>query len=191
MLRILDQWLRFLFTGVALCLALEFILRIFAPGNPDTAWIFKALHPAQPWLDTASYYLTQPVDKIGSLIADKAPWLLHWIPGKIRACFPMMPAAPIFRDLAHWLLIFPHDPHGRFVQDIQGARYSHLFPGVIDWRLMMALPLWGWAETIASACIGWLENQLYQFSMRQHAKSEVKKLQQHWNAQNPKEQHAS
>jgi len=80
MLRILDQWLQLLFSGVALCLALEFMLRIFAPGNADTAWIFQAIHPIESYMEAACYFLTQPVDKISALVVDKAPFTRNWIP---------------------------------------------------------------------------------------------------------------
>jgi len=215
MFRILDQWLRLLFTGVALCLALEFMLRIFAPGNADTAWLFRMIHPVQPWLDTACYYLTQPVDKLGSLMQTYTPWLLHWIPATIKSMFPIMPAAVAAKNTAQWLLLFPHEPQGRFAQDIHSAPYGLLFPGVVDWRLMFALPLWNWAESIASGAICWVETQFYRQGLKHQDKQKVRQMMQSqqaqqqihqgmqqelysevhqqvdWEPQNPKEQHAS
>ena len=172
-------------------MALEFMLRIFAPGNPDTAWLFQAVHPVQPMLDGVCYYFTQPVDKIGDLITQYAPWLIHWVPGSLKACYPMMPADKVARNLAHWLLIFPHSPHGRYAQDLMSARYGFMFPGVVDWRLMLALPLWGWAESIASGVIQWLETLFYRHQLRRQDKAMVRNLQAQWQPKNPKEQHAS
>ena len=178
MLRILDQWLQLLFSGVALCLALEFMLRIFAPGNADTAWIFQAIHPIESYMEAACYFLTQPVDKISALVVDKAPFILHWIPTGLKANFPVMSASVAARHIAQWLLLFPHDPHGRYAHDLLAARYNILFPGVVDWRLMVALPIWGWVESLISAIIRGLETLAYRQSLRSHERAALQKFQE-------------
>jgi len=191
MLRILDQWLQFLFSGVALCLALEFMLRIFAPGNADTAWVFQALHPIQPFMETACAYLTQPVDKISSLVLDKAPFLLQWIPAGLKASFPIMPASVAARHIAQWLLLFPHDPHGRYARDLLAAHYNILFPGVVDWRLMVALPIWNWVQSIGNGVIHGLETLAYRQSLRNQNRVAFHKLQEQWIDQHPPEEPVS
>jgi hypothetical protein len=181
MFKILDQCLRLLFTGAALCLALEFMLCIFAPGNAETAWVFQTLHPVQPWLEQVCHYLTLPVDQIARLIQTYAPWLYSWLPSSLKSLFPVMPASVVAERIAHLLLMLPHDPHGRYGQDLLSAPYPVLFPGVVDWRLLIALPLWGWAESVASGMIHRAEMQFYRQSMKQQARSDVRQ----WQAQAP------
>lgn len=177
MLRILDQWLQLLFTGAALCLALGFILGIFAPGNPETAFVFQAMHPVLPWIDTACAFLIQPVDKGLAFLSTNAPWLTQWVPAGIKAGFPVIPAATVAKQIAGLFLMLPHDPHGRYAQDLSHANFKWLFPGVIDWRLMMALPLWNWVESLLIGMIQWIETMAYRQKLRWENQARLKSLQ--------------
>ena len=172
----MDRCFQLLFTGIALCLALTFFLRIFAPGNPDTAWLFQGIHPLQQWLDLACGYLTLPLDRAFELLNSIASWMFQWIPAEIKRLFPVMPAEVAARDITSWMLLLPHDPHGQYARDLTHARYDLLFPGVIDWRLLLALPFWNWVDSLCIQLIQWLEMAGYRHHLRQENKKMVKTI---------------
>jgi hypothetical protein len=176
MLKLLDRILQIIFTGAALCLALNFFLGIFAPGNTDTAFIFQVLHPVQPLLDKICAFLTLPVHKILDFLSANAPWLTDWLPAGVKAWFPVVPAAVVAKQIAQWFLMLPHDPHGRYAQDLAQARYTWMFPGSLDWRLLLALPLWSWLESLLMGLIQWAETKLYRQQLRGETKARLKAM---------------
>src|SRR4051812_2601547 len=123
MLKFLQTILQFLFTGIALCLALAFVLRIFAPGNADTSIVFQSVHPVQPWLDKVCNFLTLPIDKTLTLITIWWPAFVHGLPPALKEWFPIVPAEKVARQMAHWILLIPQDQHSRYVQDLKSAPY--------------------------------------------------------------------
>lgn len=166
MFRILDQCLELLSTGVAFCLALVFVLRVFAPGNHDTVFIFQFMHPFMPFLDGFCSFLIYPIEQIIEWLAEHAPWLSHWIPAGVKAAFPLMPAESFAKLLAGKLLLLPHNPQARYALDLQHAPFGTMFPGVLDWRLILALPFWNIIDSILSNLLRWMEIALYRSRLR-------------------------
>ena len=175
--RLIHQASQLFFTGVALCLALGFILGIFSPGNADTAFLFQALHPLDPFLHQACAFLVQPVDKSLELLQTLAPWLSHIFPASFKGSFPIAPATRVAQHLGQLLLLLSHDLHGRYAQDLWHAPYGSLFPGVVDYRFLLALPLWHWVESMFIQLINMLERSFYQQSLRWEDRARLKTFQ--------------
>ncbi len=175
--RLIHQASQFFFTGIALCLALGFILGIFAPGNADTAWLFQGIHPLEPLLNQTCALLVLPVDKGLELLQTYTPRLSPYIPSSVKTSFPIAPASLVAQHVGHLLLLFPHDAHGRFSQDLWHAPYSALFPGVVDYRLLLALPLWHWIESGFIQFTNLLERFATQQSMRWQHQTPLPPLQ--------------
>jgi diguanylate cyclase (GGDEF)-like protein len=129
------------FTLVSLVLLLAFIIRIFAPGTNETAFVFQKLQVVQPVLNAIVGFLVTPITVVWGLLVGKWPKLQ-------TVWFPIASAEQIAYTVVIWILKVPHmaeSPPGRVLRN---ANLSTLFPGVIDWRLLLALPLWGKVEAI-------------------------------------------
>lgn len=164
-------WIRFLFTVLTFLLLVAFVLRILAPGNPETAILFQKIQFIQPWLDQACAWLVLPI----SYLLD---WVNPHLPATWRAWFPISPAGPFFSLVSSWLLKIPGLANSPFGAQLQTANFSLWFPGVMDWRLLLALPIWGFVESLILKFLIYIEAGLYRFSLRQRDADMVKSLQQ-------------
>lgn len=156
----LRAWVRLLFSVLTLLLLTVFMLRIFSPGNPETAYIFQKLQWVQPRLDQVCAVLVAPVS-----------WVLEkvnpFFPAAWKAWFPISPAGAFFSKVSQWALTLPGlmtTPAGK---QLHAANYGLLFPGVVDWRLLLALPFWGFVESWLLKLLIYLEAWLYRLHVRQ------------------------
>ena len=160
MINTLRFWVRLFSSAVALLLSIVFMIRMFAPGNAETAYAFKAIQPLQPFLDTACAFLTLPV----TFLLEK---LSGVIPATLKSWFPLASASAFFHLLGQWVLKIPRLGETAMGAQLRNADYEFLFPGVMDWRLLMALPVWGFVESVLLKSLIHVEAFFYRSYLRQ------------------------
>lgn len=164
--------IRLCFSLIAFCLLLTFFIRIFAPGNADTEAVFKIIALVQPWLDRAVHWLIWPID----WACDR---VLPFLPSGWKSWFPLMPAHTLIGKLVEWILKIPNLLDSSLGLALRHAELKTLFPGVADWRLLLALPLWGWIERLCLGVINRIDARLYREKIRQRDAAYVQSLQDH------------
>lgn len=158
-MNVLRTLIRMVFTLVPMVLLLAFIIRIFAPGTNETAFVFQKLQVVQPVLDTVVGFLILPVTFAWG-------WLIHWWPKLQTSWFPMASAEHVAYMVVRLILKLPHmaeSPPGRALRN---ANLNLLFPGVVDWRLLLALPVWGKVEDLLLKAIIHVEAFQYRHYLR-------------------------
>lgn len=159
-MRFLRTLIRFAASLAALWLLLAFVIRVFSPGNVDTEVIFKAIAIIQPILDAGVALLVFPVQ-----------WALDFInpylPAGVKSWFPITQAASFFKALCDLFLKIPGLAITELGRQLQQVQYKTIFPGVLDWRLLMAIGLWGFVEAQLLKVIIWIEAKQYRNHIRQ------------------------
>lgn len=171
MINLLRFWARWLFSVLTLVLLLTFMVRIFSPGNAETAYIFRAIQPIQPWLDQICAALVWPV---GWALEKLEPFL----PATWKAWFPISPAAAFFTNVSEWVLKIPGLAGTVAGKQMQAADYGALFPGVVDWRLLLALPVWGFAESLLFGLFIRMDAWTYRWGIRRRDAAFMKSLRE-------------
>jgi diguanylate cyclase (GGDEF)-like protein len=126
---------RLLYSAALLLLLGGFVLKIFEPGNAENAWVFEALRPLRPGLESLVFVLTLPVQLLVSL-------LIPVLPLEMRHGFPACPAAEVTAGLVRslqWVPFIWETENGRQVLQTD---YATKLPGVMDWRLPLAILFW-------------------------------------------------
>lgn len=136
----LRSLIRIFFSLAALLLLLMFLIRILAPGTPESAPFFQFLRKL-PFLDQAANLLTLPVDFVLGFVTGL-------LPADVRSWFPTMKAGPPISAVINWIANFPGLAGTAVSQSLTGVNYYRKFPGVFDWRLLLAMGLWGMVESI-------------------------------------------
>ncbi len=156
----LRTFVRTMISLIALWLLLMFAVRIFAPGNADTEAVFKMIAMVQPLLDAGTYCLIWPIQ----LTLD---WLSPYLPADVRAWFPVSQAAQFFQTVNTWILALPNLSTSDVGRQMAGINFKYVFPGVLDWRLMLGLCFWGVIENILLKLIIGMEAKQYRTHIRQ------------------------
>lgn len=159
MIRFVRQMLETAFALVTFVLLAEFVLRILSPGDADTAGIFRMLQPFRIFLEPAINVLLAPIRLLLAYVG-------HWIPPAFASWFPVMPADTFFQQLGRLALQFPGLPETSLGRDVRNAPYAVIFPGVVDWRPLMAVFFWGLSESLARGLFFRLDAFLYRRSLR-------------------------
>lgn len=156
--------LRFLirstFSVVALWLLLVFFIRVFSPGNADTEAVFKLIAQVQLVLDAGTFLLVWPVQTL-------LDWILPYFPSSWREVFPVAQAAGLFEWLGSLLLQLSNLAETDWGRAMAAIRYKEVFPGILDWRLLLAIWFWGWVESLLLKMVITLEARLYRQHIRQ------------------------
>jgi hypothetical protein len=156
--------LRFLirstFSLVALWLLLVFFIRVFSPGNVDTEAVFKLIALVQPFLDAGTFLLIWPVQAA-------LDWILPYLPHSWHEWFPVTQAAVLFEWLGTLFLKLSNLAETDWGRSMAEVRYKDVFPGILDWRLMLAIGFWGWIESLLLKLVITLEAKLYRQHIRQ------------------------
>ncbi|WP_373532061.1 hypothetical protein [Vampirovibrio sp.] len=144
---------------IAFLLLFAFILRIFAPGNADTRSLFQLISFIQPFLDASVAFFVFPVQ-----------WVLNWLtpyfPAGMSAWFPITQAAAFFEGLVVFVFSIPSLAATALGQQMLEAPYPTIFPGVLDWRLLMAIGFWGLIESLLLKVIISIEARTYRSHIR-------------------------
>lgn len=143
------------FTAVAFLLVASFLFRLFAPGNLETIDLFYKLQPLQHALTLISNWLLTPVT--ASLKALSSPWSTHLFSilglsslkhNIFDSNFWIRPATESISQAISWLLQLPGLQQTGFGQALARVSVEQVFPGVLDWRILLALPIWGMLEML-------------------------------------------
>jgi diguanylate cyclase (GGDEF)-like protein len=156
----LRTFVRTIISLIALWLLLMFAIRIFAPGNADTAAVFKTIAMLQPLLDAGTYFLIWPIQ----LVMD---WLSSYLPADARVWFPVSQAAPFFQTINTWILALPSLSTSDVGRQMANVNFKYVFPGVLDWRLLLGLCFWGVIENMLLKLIIGVEAKQYRSHIRQ------------------------
>jgi diguanylate cyclase (GGDEF)-like protein len=133
--------LRFFVSMATLFLGFVFLLRMFGSGTPHTAGLFNLLAPFRAYIDGLAYLEASPAILLSYLVEG-------YLPADFRTWFPTAPAAPVFSGIAQWIVQIPIPGGTGLRQKIISIDFASLFPGVLDWRLLLVIPIWNMAETI-------------------------------------------
>lgn len=144
---------------IALLLLIVFVIRVFAPGNADTAAIFKLLANVQPLLDTVTGWLVYPMQVA-------LDWLTPYFPQWLKDWFPITQAAGAFHALGELILKIPNLASTELGKQLKAVEYGRVFPGVLDWRLWLAIGLWGLVESLLLKLVIRIEARLYRQRIR-------------------------
>jgi hypothetical protein len=146
---------------IAFLLVFVFVVRVFAPGNADTQAIFRLIGLVQPFLDAGAAFLVFPVQ----LPLD---WLSPYLSAGIKLWFPLTQAAPFFEALVEFVVgTIPGLAAMQVGRKLLDASYPTIFPGVFDWRLVMAIAFWGFVESLLLKGVILIEARLYRSRIRQ------------------------
>jgi hypothetical protein len=149
-----------IFSFIPMLLLVAFAIRMFAPGNNDTAFIFQKIQVVQPLLDAAAGFLSYPVTFLWDM-------LVGFMPSLRNPWFPVAASDQVMGVLVGMLLKIPKImdiPVGPALRD---ADLGALFPGVMDWRLLVVLPLWGRVESLLLQIINQVEARRYRSYIQQ------------------------
>lgn len=140
---VLITLLRILFSIIMLILWVVFVMRIFAPGTPETAFFFRWMQTnlMQPGLDSIVQFLIAPVSWVFGQIS-------HYFPADIKPWIPISPAPALFHLICEFLLKIPGLTGTGFGQDLVQGKGLPMFPGIVDWRLPLSAMFWGWVEAL-------------------------------------------
>lgn len=130
---------RLIFTGISFLLCTVFVLRIFAPGTAETAFVFQFVQQFQPGLDQCIRVLLLPISWPLSVLQPH-------LPVSIKAWFPITLAVDFITTFASWLLKVPLIAHSKLGVSLSQHRYESLIPGTMDWRFVLALFFWSFVE---------------------------------------------
>jgi diguanylate cyclase (GGDEF)-like protein len=154
--------LRFFVSMTTLFLGFAFLLKMFGSGTPHTAGLFSLLAPVRPYMDGLAYLAASPAILLSNLVDG-------YLPVEFRNWFPTTPAAPVLSRVSHWILQIPGINNGTGLrQKILSTDFAALFPGVLDWRLLLVIPLWNMAEVTLSRFADHLER-----IQKQHRKRDL------------------
>lgn len=170
MMRLLRFLVRSTASSIAFLLVLVFVIRVFAPGNADTMAVFKMLAYIQPFLDTAAAILAWPVQQV-------CLWGQHYLPTAWQNAFPVTSAAGCAQMLADAFLQLPGMMTSPLAPQLLDTPYESLFPGVLDWRLLLAVAFWGWVESLMLHSINILDARLYRNQTQQRGEALLRSFQ--------------
>lgn len=171
-MNVLRTLIRIVFTLVPMVLLLAFIIRIFAPGTNETAFVFQKLQMVQPVLDAVAGFLILPITYAWG-------WLIGVWPKLQTSWFPIASAEQVAYKLVVLILKLPHmaeSPPGRVLKN---ANLNLLFPGILDWRLLLALPIWGKVENILLQAIIHMEAFQYRHYLRRRDAAMMQSFREH------------
>ncbi|WP_303673332.1 GGDEF domain-containing protein [Vampirovibrio chlorellavorus] len=155
---------------IAFLLVLVFVIRVFAPGNPDTAAFFQLLALIQPVLDTAALILSWPVQQI-------CQWVQHFLPTAWQGGFPVSSAAGCAQALVDGFLQLPGMMTSPLAPALLDVHYESQFPGVLDWRLLLSVAFWGWVESLFLKGLNIVDARLYRHQIRQRDEALLRSFQ--------------
>ncbi len=184
MMRLLRFLVRLTASSIAFLLLLVFVIRVFAPGNADTAAVFKMLSLIQPVLDTAVMILTWPVQQV-------CQWGQHFLPVSWQSGFPVTSAAWCAQVVVDAFLQLPGmlaSPLGPPLLDVS---YDSQFPGVLDWRLLLSVVFWGWVESLVLQGVNIVDARLYRHQIRQRDEALLRSFQTESDDSGVREQQAA
>lgn len=144
---------------VVFLLLIAFTIRVFSPGNADTKAIFQLINTIRPFLDAGVALLVFPVQ----LVLD---WLSPFLSAGIKAWFPITQAGPFFEGLAEFVGKIPGLASTEVGRKLLDAPYPTIFPGVLDWRLLVAIGFWGFVESLLLKGVIFIEAKLYRSHIR-------------------------
>jgi diguanylate cyclase (GGDEF)-like protein len=162
---------RFTASSIAFFLLLVFVIRVFAPGNADTAAIFKALGFIQPVLDGGVMILSWPVQQV-------CQWVLPLVPVAWQDRFPVASAAGFVQALVDTFLQLPGMMNSPLGPQLLDFSYGAYFPGVLDWRLLLSVAFWGWVESGILKGLNVLDSRLYRYEIRRRDEALLRSFQE-------------
>lgn len=131
--------LRFFVSMATLFLGFVFLLQLFGSGTPHTAGLFSLLAPVRSHIDGLAHLAASPAILLSNLVEG-------YLPTDFRSWFPTAPAAPVISGIAKWILQMPGLNGIGLRQKIISTDFAALFPGILDWRLLLVMPIWKMAE---------------------------------------------
>jgi diguanylate cyclase (GGDEF)-like protein len=171
MISLLRFLVRFTASSIAFFLLLVFVIRVFAPGNADTAAIFKALGFIQPVLDGGVMILSWPVQQV-------CQWVLPLVPVAWQDRFPVASAAGFVQALVDTFLQLPGMMNSPLGPQLLDFSYGAYFPGVLDWRLLLSVAFWGWVESGILKGLNVLDSRLYRYEIRRRDEALLRSFQE-------------
>lgn len=184
MMSLLRFWVRLSASAIAFLLLLVFVIRVFAPGNPDTATLFQMLAVIQPVLDTAVMILNWPVQQV-------CQWGQHFLPLAWQSGFPVTSAAWCAQALVDGFLQLPGMMTSPLAPALLDVHYESRFPGMLDWRLILSIAFWGWVESLFLQGINIVDARLYRHQIRQRDKALLRSFQKDSDGSGVREQQAA
>ncbi len=184
MMSLLRFWVRLSASAIAFLLLLVFVIRVFAPGNPDTATLFQMLAVIQPVLDTAVIILSWPVQQV-------CQWVQHFLPVAWQDGFPVTSAAWCAQALVDAFLQLPGMMASPLTPALLDVHYESRFPGVLDWRLILSIAFWGWVESLFLKGINIVDARLYRHQIRQRDEALLRSFQTESDDSGVREQQAA
>lgn len=152
--------IRVVFSFIPMLLLVAFVIRMFAPGTEQTAFIFQKLQLVQPLLDAVVGVLIYPVTFIWELLVGIMPALRNpW--------FPIAASDKVMGVLVALVLKIPRIMDVPIGPALRDANLNLLFPGIMDWRLLVVLPLWGTVESLCMQIISKIEAGQYRNYIQQ------------------------
>lgn len=152
-------FIRFLFSCISFLLLLAFVIHIFAFNREQSTAVVQLIQPVLPTLSRIVEFLQLPVNHLLAL-------LQPFIPAGFHAWFPVTPAWIVIKKLSAILLLIPPFKVSTWGQAISNAHFQAIFPGVMDWRFLFSLCIWGFVESLIWGMLIRIEGLQYRSMIR-------------------------
>ncbi len=134
-------------------LVLRFVVGIVEPGNPENRDVLRMLAVVLVPLDLLTDWLAWPVRLVVEPVSSALP---------SRGWFPYTAAGPLVSDINEFLLT---NLPGIFTQiapvrALLTTDYAYWMPGVLDWTLLMSIPVLSWLEHLGTRLLDGMDTSI-------------------------------
>lgn len=138
--------------GIAL-LVIRFVVGIVEPGNPENQDVFRMLGIVLGPIDGITDLMAAPIRMVVDPLSAYLP---------TRGWFPLTPAGDLVGTVNDFLLTSLPALFTDFapIRKLLTANYGYWMPGVMDWTLLLAIPLWSWVEHLLNQGLDRMEKQV-------------------------------
>lgn len=172
----------FIFGALEVAIIFRLLIKTLEPGTVQTETLIIMMIPLCKIIDQVFSIIFYPIIIISQ-------WIHNILPSTLKSFFPSLDAASILDFVTSIPTYIPVIGSLFFIQDIANIDYSLIFPGAVDWTLLIALlivfKLHHLAESIASNQIKHLKT----LRAEKKRQSELEIIKAHY--ENPSNKHTT
>lgn len=146
----------FFFGALEIAILFRLLIKTIEPGTPNTETLLKLMQPIIQFLDQLFAIIFYPVNLICQFIQ-------HLLPANLAAQFPTTDVGLLLKFIFSLPMYIPVIDRIYFMQDLANTDYYKIFPGVLDWRLVIAFiivfALQNWADDFGNFVIKFLKKR--------------------------------
>lgn len=131
----LEGFIHNVFSLLFIALILLFWIVLLSPGPFGSEWVFSLIQPLTSILQWI-------YSGVGAPVIWFCDWLVQFLPAGLHEYFPTVRPDSLYQLVLSILNLVPDLYNATFMQPIRAFQVSTIFPGVIDWRILMTIWLW-------------------------------------------------